>query len=84
VTLHDIRDLRNEGLRTQASMHLQMAQNNAERTLKEITRIKRSGLTGEKAFTAFSLSEAATEHLMHCHRLMQRHEQRKGSDERIS
>ena len=60
---------RSLGLRHKAAEHLQIAQNNSERALREIVRMKRTGTTSEKVFTALALSEAASVHLKHAHEL---------------
>ena len=65
---------RSLGLRHKAAEHLQIAQNNSERALREIVRMKRTGTTSEKVFTALALSEAASLHLKHARDLFSRSE----------
>jgi hypothetical protein len=65
---------RSLGLRHKAAEHLQIAQDNSERALREIVWMKRTGTTSGKVFTALALSEAASVHLKHAHDLFSRSE----------
>jgi hypothetical protein len=65
---------RSLGLRHKGAEHLQIAQDNTERALREISSMKRTGTTAMKVFAALAMSEAASVHLKHAHDLLSRSE----------